>query len=130
MSFLTTVSPSSLFGDTLKLLHGTPGLPEHQPRLRRTRLVLARRSIRLLAAKFSDSRLVHFDLDHLGSVRQETDANGAVIKYRDFWPYGEEATTPAGRLCEKESKLSHGTNALRLSYASLESGLGASNGSI
>jgi RHS repeat-associated protein len=50
----------------------------------------------LLAAKYSDGKTVHFDLDHLGSVRQETDASGAVIKYRDFWPYGEEATPPSG----------------------------------
>jgi RHS repeat-associated protein len=50
----------------------------------------------LLAARFSNGSIVHFDLDHLGSVRQETDASGAVIKYRDFWPYGEEATPPSG----------------------------------
>ena len=50
----------------------------------------------MLAAKFSDGRTAHFDVDHLGSVRQETDAIGAEIKYREFWPYGEEATTPSG----------------------------------
>jgi RHS repeat-associated protein len=50
----------------------------------------------LLAAKFSDGRTVHFNVDHLGSVRQETDAAGVVIKYREFWPYGEEATPPSG----------------------------------
>lgn len=50
----------------------------------------------LLGAKFSDGSVAHFDVDHLGNVRQETDAGGTVIKYREFWPYGEEATTPSG----------------------------------
>jgi RHS repeat-associated protein len=49
----------------------------------------------LLGAGFSDGRLVHFDVDHLGSVRLETDGNGHVT-YRDYWPYGEEATPPGG----------------------------------
>jgi RHS repeat-associated protein len=52
----------------------------------------------LLAAKFHDGRVVHFDVDHLGSVRLETDATASVAtaKYREFWPYGEEATPPGG----------------------------------
>jgi len=37
----------------------------------------------------------HFDVDHLSSVRLETDGYGVKVAYRDFWPYGEEAT-PAG----------------------------------
>jgi RHS repeat-associated protein len=48
-----------------------------------------------LAAQFSDGSVHHLDVDHLGSVRLETDGNGGVLYYRDYWPYGEEATTPA-----------------------------------
>ncbi|HEV8581371.1 MAG TPA: RHS repeat-associated core domain-containing protein [Thermoanaerobaculia bacterium] len=53
----------------------------------------------LLAASLrngSTAQVIHFDLDHLGSVRQETDDSGALIKYREFWPYGEEATPSSG----------------------------------
>jgi RHS repeat-associated protein len=56
----------------------------------------AYREGQLLGAAFSDGHIAHFDVDHLGSVRLETDANGALTKYRDFWPYGEEATPPSG----------------------------------
>lgn len=49
----------------------------------------------LLGAGYSIGGVVHFDVDHLGSVRLETDGSG-VAKYRDFWPYGEEATPPGG----------------------------------
>ena len=55
----------------------------------------AYREGQLLGAAFSDGRVTHFDVDHLGSVRLETDGRGAG-KYRDFWPYGEEATPPSG----------------------------------
>jgi RHS repeat-associated protein len=52
----------------------------------------------LLGAASSNGSVTHFDVDHLGSVRLET--NGAAPltqpKYRDFWPYGEEATPPGG----------------------------------
>jgi RHS repeat-associated protein len=50
----------------------------------------------LLGAASSNGSVVHFDVDHLGSVRLETDGSGATVKFRDFWPYGEEATPPAG----------------------------------
>jgi RHS repeat-associated protein len=55
----------------------------------------------LLGAAFSDGSVRHFDVDHLGSVRLETSGvPGAPPiyqpKYRDFWPYGEEATPPGG----------------------------------
>jgi RHS repeat-associated protein len=46
----------------------------------------------LLGAAFSEGGIAHFDVDHLGSVRLETDAAGTP-KYREFWPYGEVATT-------------------------------------
>jgi len=55
----------------------------------------------LLGAAFSDGSVRHLDVDHLGSVRLETSGvPGAPPiyqpKYRDFWPYGEEATPPGG----------------------------------
>ena len=49
----------------------------------------------LLGARLSDGTVRHFDLDHLGSVRLETDASGATIQKRDFWPFGEEVIPPA-----------------------------------
>jgi RHS repeat-associated protein len=37
----------------------------------------------------------HYHLDHLGSVRLETDSAGNIVKQRTFLPFGEElATTP------------------------------------
>jgi RHS repeat-associated protein len=54
----------------------------------------AYREGQVLGAAFSSGHLVHFDVDHLGSVRLETDGNGTT--YRDFWPYGSEATPPGG----------------------------------
>jgi RHS repeat-associated protein len=50
---------------------------------------------RLLAAH-SPAGLHHFHLDHLGSVRLETDAAGNPIKYRDFLPFGESLETGGG----------------------------------
>lgn len=46
----------------------------------------------LLAAQLSTSHVTHFDVDHLGSVRLETGDSGTT--YRDYWPFGQEATTP------------------------------------
>jgi RHS repeat-associated protein len=46
----------------------------------------------LLGTKLSDGTVRHFDVDHLGTVRLETDGAGATVAYRELWPYGEEAT--------------------------------------
>lgn len=48
----------------------------------------------LVGAVVPDGTTHHFDVDHLGSVRLETAATPPV--YREFWPYGEEATAPGG----------------------------------
>ena len=48
----------------------------------------------LLGAQFSTGTVHHFDVDHLGSVRLETDGSGQVQSYRDLWPFGDEATPP------------------------------------
>ncbi len=56
----------------------------------------AYREAMLLGAALSDGTVHHFDVDHLGSVRLETTAAGAQPTYRDFWPYGDEATPPGG----------------------------------
>jgi RHS repeat-associated protein len=47
----------------------------------------------VLGAAYSTGTMVHFDVDHLGSVRLET-ASGVQPSYRDLWPYGDEATPP------------------------------------
>ncbi len=48
----------------------------------------------LLGAQFDDGRTLNFDLDHLGNVRLETGPGGyADAKYREFWPFGEIAST-------------------------------------
>jgi RHS repeat-associated protein len=49
----------------------------------------------LLAAQLSDGTIRHLDVDHLGSVRFESDGGGHQLYYRDLWPYGDEATPPA-----------------------------------
>jgi RHS repeat-associated protein len=58
----------------------------------------AYREGQLLGAKLSNGEKWHFDVDHLGSLRLETDSAGnpATARYHVFWPYGEEATTPSG----------------------------------
>jgi RHS repeat-associated protein len=53
----------------------------------------------LLGASYSTGCVRHFDVDHLGSVRLETNGGAACTQsttYRDFLPYGEEATPPGG----------------------------------
>lgn len=46
----------------------------------------------LLASVKPGNVLRFFDLDHLGSVRLVTDANGNEVKKHDGWPYGQEFT--------------------------------------
>lgn len=53
----------------------------------------AYREGQLLGAVRPGGQLVHFDVDHLGSVRLETGINGVLINYREFWPYGDIAST-------------------------------------
>lgn len=48
----------------------------------------------LLAAQLSDGQPSHFDVDHLGSVRLLSDGNGMKVDYREYWPFGQETTTP------------------------------------
>jgi RHS repeat-associated protein len=36
----------------------------------------------------------HYHLDHLGSIRLETDTAGQVVKQRNFLPFGQELPTP------------------------------------
>jgi RHS repeat-associated protein len=55
----------------------------------------AYREGRLLGAALSSGPVTHFDVDHLGSVRLETDAN-AMATYHDFYPFGDEATPLSG----------------------------------
>jgi RHS repeat-associated protein len=52
------------------------------------------RGTQLLGAMFWNGRVTHFDVDHLGSVRLETDRLDPVgsSRYRQFWPYGEQAS--------------------------------------
>lgn len=47
-----------------------------------------------LGARLSDGTYRHFDVDHLGSVRLESGQNDPVgtKRYRELWPYGEQAT--------------------------------------
>lgn len=52
----------------------------------------AYREGQLLGAVRPGGQLVHFDVDHLGSVRLETGTNGVLINYREFWPYGDIAS--------------------------------------
>jgi RHS repeat-associated protein len=52
---------------------------------------LIRRADVLLAAETS-SGLRHFHLDHLGTPRLVTDANGNATAFHVYYPYGEEAT--------------------------------------
>jgi RHS repeat-associated protein len=49
----------------------------------------------LLGAQDSNGNVTHFDVDHLGSVRLISDANGGRVDYREYWPYGQPATPPA-----------------------------------
>jgi RHS repeat-associated protein len=46
----------------------------------------------LLGAKLSDGTVRHFDVDHLGSLRLESDQAGQNFVYHEYWPYGEELT--------------------------------------
>jgi RHS repeat-associated protein len=48
----------------------------------------------LLASVDNAGSVKHFDLDHLGTVRLTTDANGVATKH-DYWPFGEEYTSAA-----------------------------------
>jgi RHS repeat-associated protein len=70
---------------------------EHQPTagtwsLQRDYLYAAGR----LVASVGTEGPRHYHLDHLGSVRLETDAAGAVVKRRNFLPFGEELPTAGG----------------------------------
>ncbi len=49
----------------------------------------------LLGSVRSDGLTVHFDVDHLGSVRLETYGDGSTKVYREYWPYGDIAVSSA-----------------------------------
>jgi len=55
----------------------------------------------LLGAALSNGTVMHFDVDHLGSVRLETDGSRSIVRYHDFWPYGDEATPLTGSGSER-----------------------------
>jgi RHS repeat-associated protein len=46
----------------------------------------------LLGAQASSGAVTHFDVDHLGSLRLESDQPGQHFTYHEYWPYGEEFT--------------------------------------
>jgi RHS repeat-associated protein len=47
----------------------------------------------LLGAQASSGAVTHFDVDHLGSLRLESDQPGQHFTYHEYWPYGEEITS-------------------------------------
>jgi RHS repeat-associated protein len=55
----------------------------------------------LLGAALSNGTVMHFDVDQLGSVRLETDGSRSIVRYHDFWPYGDEATPLTGSGSER-----------------------------
>ena len=50
------------------------------------------RGTQLLASSHSSAGVRHFHLDHLGTPRLITDANGTQKAYHAYYPFGEEAT--------------------------------------
>jgi RHS repeat-associated protein len=48
----------------------------------------------LLGAQASSGGVTHFDVDHLGSLRLESDGSGHFT-YHEYWPYGDEITSTA-----------------------------------
>lgn len=56
----------------------------------------AYREGQLLGAQASSSGAVtHLDVDHLGSLRLESDQSGQQLTYHEYWPFGEEITSTA-----------------------------------
>jgi RHS repeat-associated protein len=75
---------------------------------------------RMLAAERPAGQL-HYHVDHLGSLRLVTDANGQLSSRINYAPYGEEMTTSGGELLkftghERDDDLSQPTNDNYLDY--------------